>query len=85
MRPLLIVTNGGPHPYHELAETHAAYTRTGELERPDILPFDAMGFHPEPDTSKAMSRAIEWFDEHLRQATLPTRSTPVPERRRGPE
>ncbi|MEO6087504.1 MAG: alpha/beta fold hydrolase [Umezawaea sp.] len=75
--PLLIVANGGSDPYHELDETQAAYARAGEPKRLDILPFDAMGFYSEPGTGEATSRAIGWFDEHLRRATLPTRSAPA--------
>jgi dienelactone hydrolase len=69
--PLLIVTNGGPDPWHELVEIQTSYARAGEPKRLEILPYDSMGLYSDPGRSAALQQAVDWFDTHLRRTPLP--------------
>ncbi|MEV8376110.1 alpha/beta fold hydrolase [Kribbella sp. NPDC056861] len=72
--PLLIVTNGGPDPYHELSEVQTSFAKAGQPKHLEILPFDAMGLYSEPGLGAAMKQAVDWFDRYLRRTPLPALS-----------
>jgi fermentation-respiration switch protein FrsA (DUF1100 family) len=81
--PLLLVT-GVDDDVHAIDEVLRAYDRAWEPKRLELLPVDEFGLSIEPGLGQSMGLAVEFFDQHLRKASLFRPSpTPAEARARG--